>query len=136
MNPTSYQVSLNGATWIDVNSNFTLDGNPDLLPDVMAVQNSLFNLFNCPIGARGRIFQPQYGSLWYQFLQEPLDQVTANKMQMATINAIQTWEPRIQVDTSNSYINPNYTLPGYDVRIAFIFTLTGQKQGLKFQLTL
>lgn len=135
MNVTNYQMSIQGATWIDVSSNFTLDGNPDLLPDTLAVQNSLYNLFNCPIGARGRIFQPTYGSLWYEFLQEPLDQTTANKMQMSTVQAIQTWEPRIQIDVSNTYIVPNYSLPGYDVRIAFTLTLNGQKQSVKFQLT-
>lgn len=134
MQVTNYQISVNGATWIDANSQFTQDGLPDLLPDMLAINNSLYNILNCPIGARGRIMQPTYGSLWYQFLQEPVDQTTANKMQMATIQAIQTWEPRIQVDNSNSYINPDYTLPGYNVRIAFIVTLTSAKQSLQFNL--
>lgn len=131
---TNYQVNLTGATWIDANSLFTIDGLPDRIPDVLAINNSLFNILNCPIGGRGRIFQPTYGSLWYQFLQEPIDQITANKMQMATIQAIQRWEPRIQVDNANSFINPDYTLPGYQVRIAFIMTLTSIKQSLQFNL--
>lgn len=134
MQVTSYQISLDGATWIDANSSFTQNGLPDLLPDMLAIQNSLNNILNCPIGARGRIFQPTYGSLWYQFIQEPIDQVTANKMQMATIQAIQTWEPRIQVDNSGSYILPDYSLPGYNVRIAFTVTLNGQKQSIRFNL--
>jgi phage baseplate assembly protein W len=131
---TNYMISIESATWIDVNSQFTLNSMPDLLPDALAVQNSLYNILNCPIGARGRIFQPTYGSLWYQFLQEPIDQTTANKMHMSTIQAIQTWEPRITVDIANSYINPDYTLPGYDVRIAFSLNLTSQKQNISFQL--
>ena len=120
---TNYQLSLNGATWIDVNTLFTINGQPDRLPDVLAVQNSLYNLFNCPIGARSRIFQPDYGSMWYQFLQEPLDQSTANKMQIAMIQAIARWEPRITVDFSNSFVTPDLTLPGYQVRIAFSLNL-------------
>ncbi len=126
--------SLVGATWVDVNSNFTLDGNPDLLPDVPAIGNSLYNLFQCPIGSRGRIFQPTYGSLWWQFIHEPLDPITATKMQMASIGAIQSWEPRIQINVSDTYINPNYTLPGYDVRISYTLTLNGQQYAVSFSL--
>jgi phage baseplate assembly protein W len=120
---TSYQISLTGATWIDANSLFTINSSPDLLPDVLAVQNSLYNLLNCTIGARSRIFQPQYGSMWTQFLQEPLDQSTANKMQVAMIQAIGRWEPRITIDYSNSFVTPDNSLPGYQVRIAFSINL-------------
>jgi hypothetical protein len=132
---TNYQLQTTGALWIDVNSLFTINGMPDLCPNVLAVQNSLYNLFNCPIGARSRIFQPTYGSLWYQFLQEPLDQTTANKMQVSMIQAIATWEPRITVDNSNSFISPNMSYPGYDVQIAFSLNLSGQPSAVSFQVT-
>lgn len=131
---TSYQLSLDGATWIDANSLFGQSTLPDLLPDALAVQNSLYNILNCPIGARGRIFQPEYGSLWYQFLQEPIDQVTSNKMNLATIQALQRWEPRITIDTSGSFILPDFSLPGYNVRIAYTLNLTGQRQAVAFNL--
>jgi len=131
---TNFALNLTGATWIDANSQFTVNGMPDRLPDVLAVQNSLYNIFNCAIGARARIFQPEYGSMWYEFLQEPIDQTTANKMQIAQIQAIARWEPRITVDFSNSYINPNLSLPGYDVRIAFSLNLTSTKQNITFQV--
>jgi phage baseplate assembly protein W len=131
---TNFQTDLTDATWIDVNSQFTVNAQPDRLPDSQAISNSLFNLFNCEIGGRGRIFQPTYGSGLYWYLQEPLDQITANKLNIATIQAIQRWEPRILVDNSNSYVNPNYNLPGYDVRIAFTVLLTSQKSQVTFQL--
>jgi len=120
---SDYQLSLNGATWIDANSQFLINNLPDRIPDVLAVQNSINNIFNCPIGARSRIFQPEYGSLWYQFLQEPLDQSTANKMQIAMIQALARWEPRITIDNTNSYVTPDFNLPGYRVRIAFSLNL-------------
>jgi phage baseplate assembly protein W len=120
---SNYQLSLTGATWVDVNSQFTVNNLPDRLPDVLAINNSIYNILNCPIGARSRIFQPEYGSLWYQFLQEPLDQTTANKMQVAMIQALGRWEPRITIDNSNSYVTPNLSLPGYQVRIAFSLNL-------------
>jgi phage baseplate assembly protein W len=131
---TNYQISLNNATWIDVNSLFTLNGNPDRLPNVLAVQNSIYNIVNCPIGARSRIMQPTYGSLWYQFLQEPIDQSTANKMNVAMIQALQRWEPRITLDNSNSYVSPDLTLPGYQVRIAFTINLNLQPSAVSFSV--
>lgn len=132
---TSFQLLLENATWIDANSLFTINGNPDRLPDVLAVQNSLYNLFNCPIGARARTFQPEYGSLWYQFIQEPIDQSTGNKMQVAMIQAIARWEPRITVDMSNSFITPDLTLPGYQVRIAYALNLTSKPSAVSFTVT-
>lgn len=132
---TNFQISLNLATWIDVNSSFTINTNPDLLPDALAVSNSLYNLFNCPVGGRGRIFQPEYGTYWYQFLQEPIDQITGNQMKISMIQAIARWEPRITVDTSQSFIQPDFSLPGYNVRIAFDIPLSFLKQqSLSFNL--
>lgn len=136
MQISNYTVSLVGATWVDVNSNFTLDGQPDLLPDVLAVNNSLYNLFHCPVGSRGRIFQPLYGSMWYEWIHEPIDQSTATKMEMATIQAIQRWEPRVKVSTTDSYIIPNYTLPGYDVRISYSLLLNRQTYAVAFNIKL
>jgi phage baseplate assembly protein W len=67
-------------TWLDVNSGMGLNGKPDLLPNVKALVNSLFNLFQCPIGARGPIFEPDYGCVLYWMLQEPLDFISATKI--------------------------------------------------------
>lgn len=131
---TNYQISLDNATWVDVNSLVTLNAQPDRLPNIAAVANSIYNICNCPIGGRSRIMQPLYGSLWYQFLQEPLDQSTANKMNVAMIQALQRWEPRITLDNSNSYVSPDTTLPGYQVRIAFTINLNLQPSAVSFSV--
>lgn len=132
-NPTDHQKSLTGATWIDVNTNFTRDPLPDRLPDTLSISNSsLRNLFNCPIGARGKIFQPEYGSLWHYFLQEPIDDTTATSMRIAMIQAIARWEPRITLDYSKTFIKAVPQLPGYQVRIAGIDTLTGEPLDIQF----
>ncbi len=132
MTITNYALSLNGATWIDVNSNYTQDPLPDRLPDELAIKNSLFNIFNCPIGARGKIFQPEYGSEWYYFLQEPIDAITASKMNIAMIHAIARWEPRIILDYSKTFVRANLNLPGYEVRISGLHTLTRQPITIQF----
>lgn len=131
--PTAYQLSLQHATWIDVNTLVAVDNLPDRLPDQLSITNSsLRNLFSCPIGARGKIFQPEYGSEWYQYLQEPLDAQTANKMQISMIQAIARWEPRIILDYSNTFIQPDYNLPGYNVKISGIDSITKEPINVEF----
>lgn len=119
MNPTNFQLALQSAAWIDVNTNFSINELPDRLPDDLAISvSSLTNLFNCPIGARSRTFQPEYGSLWYQFLQEPIDDITSAAMTVAMIQAIARWEPRIKLNQSLTTIKPDVNIPGYVVTIA------------------
>jgi phage baseplate assembly protein W len=130
---TAYQISTAGATWIDVNTDVTQNTLPDRLPDTLAITRcSLINLFNCPIGSRGRIFQPTYGSMWYQFLQEPIDDITAGNMRIAMIQAISKWEPRITLDYSNTSITPDLTIPGYVVKISGTDSTSGDVVSMQF----
>jgi phage baseplate assembly protein W len=131
---TQYQLSLNGATWIDVNSQFTVNAMPDRLPNVLAVSNSIYNLLNSPLGSRSRIFQPEYGASLYQFIQEPLDQSTANKIRIGFIQALARWEPRITLDMANCYVNANFTTVGYDVGIAYVLNLNLQPASMAFSI--
>lgn len=130
---TAYQLNTVGATWIDMNTDFTQNNLPDRLPDKLAISRcSLINLFNCPIGARGRIFQPTYGSMWYQFLQEPIDDITAGKMRIAMIQALIKWEPRLSLDYSQTSIVADVTIPGYIVRIAGVDKTSGDAISIQF----
>jgi len=132
----NFQISLQGATWVDIQTLYTATTLPDRLPDALAIQfGSLVNLFNCSIGDRSRIFQPQYGMLWRTFLQEPIDQITANKMQMGMLQAIAKWEPRINLNLGNSSVTPNLSLPGYNVSLSFTMGLTSQRQNMSFSVT-
>jgi phage baseplate assembly protein W len=120
--PTDIQTS--NIVWLDVNSRLTQNGRPDLLPNIRALMNSLFNLFQCPIGARGPIFEPEYGSVLFSMLQEPLDLISANKIKAGVIQAIQRWEPRIEVDMANTWVRPDYNRNGFIVRLVFILVAT------------
>src|ERR1700682_898301 len=130
---TNFAISLQNATWVDVNTLFTANNLPDRLPDELAIQyGSLINLFNCSIGERSRIFNPTYGMLWKELLQEPIDQIPANKMQMGILQALAKWDPPIQVNDGSSYVMPSLTLPGYRVGIYFTMPLTSQRQAMTF----
>jgi len=128
---TPYQLQLDGAIWIDVNTLLGMNGLPDRLPDEQSITYcSLFNLLNCPIGARSRTFQPAYGSILYQLLQEPIDSGTATLVQMGFIQAIERWEPRIVIDYAGTSVLPDFQIPGYRIRLAYTVNIS-QERGMQ-----
>lgn len=106
--------------YIDVNPDPIRNGRGDLLEGKDAVIiGSLRNLFMCPVGDRGRIFQPTYGTHIHSLLQEPLDDITAQRLHSALIEAVHSWEPRIQILSNLTQVVPDYSLPGYAAILAF-----------------
>lgn len=133
---TKHQSRIDGATWLDVNPLFTVNLRPERLPDAQSVlYSSFFNLMNCPVGARGRIFQPEYGSSLLWFLQEPINNNTAQQIRMSIMQTFGRWEPRIQVDYANTQIVPDYTLPGYRIRLSGTFKISKQYVSIDFQVS-
>lgn len=120
MNITQYRLSLKGAKIIDVNPNFGIDNLPDRIPDNLAVTNSMLqNLLSCSPGERARIFSPDFGSLWRHFIQEPISDLTAKKMEIYMIQSLARWIPQISLDRTNTYISVAPDLPGYYVSLSF-----------------
>jgi phage baseplate assembly protein W len=131
--PTLYQTSTVGATWIDTNTRFTLNNLPDRLPDEMSITySSLVNLFTCQIGERGKTFQPEYGCELYALLQEPIDAITATRIRIGLIQAIGRWEPRIALDYGQTSVTENIMIPGYEIRIVGTCTITSAPIDLRF----
>lgn len=131
----NYKFTLDNATWIDINSRFTLDKLPDRVSDDVAIiHSSLYNLFNCVPGQRARTFQPEYGSRWLSFIHEPISDLTAAKMQLMMFESIRKWEPRIQLDLNQSSIEANYQLPGYVVRLVFYMPNLATSQQVQFEV--
>lgn len=128
----NYQINISDALWIDVNTRVGLDSLPDRITDATAVwHSSLYNLLNCEPGERARIFQPEYGSTYRRFLQEPISEVTAAKMQIFMLESIRRWEPRVTVMPSSS-IQADTNLPGYRVRLAL--TVAGNPINVRFEV--
>lgn len=132
-----FKQQLDSALWVDVNPQFGLNGLPELLPDEQAILVcSLYNLFNCPIGARGRIFQPTYGCDLYKFLQEPMDDITAFRIRAFLIQAIEKWETRIRIDQRGTKILTQPSLPGYKIVFAYTYLLTNTRSSASFLIPL
>ena len=123
---TKAQTDINSAAWIDLNPQYGINSMPLRLPDAQSIMYcSLYALLNCPVGDRGGIFEPEYGCELYWFLQEPTDQITAEKIRMSILNAFAKWEPRISLDYSATTVVPNVYLPGYDVHLQGIYIADG-----------
>ena len=132
---TTYKLQLDNAIWVDVNTQIGLNTLPDRVADTAAIINSsLFNLFNCSPGQRGRIFQPEYGSSWASFLQEPISDITALKMQIYMIDSIKRWEPRIELNQDRCRIDANTEIPGYEVRLFFRMPNLSYDQQIQFKV--
>lgn len=113
-------LTLSSANWVDTNTRFTQTNLSDRLSDSHAIiYSSLFNLFNCVPGQRGRIFESTYGSNWMSFLQEPINDQTAQAMELGMFQSIKRWEPRVKLVTGKSGIIPDLNIPGYRVHLAF-----------------
>lgn len=135
MKLTEFQTRTNDATWVDVNPQFTTNLQPERWADEQAVlYASFFNLMNCPVGARGRIFQPEYGSSIMWFIHQPIGTATAQQMRMSIMQTFGRWEPRIALDYGATQIQVDHTLPGYRVRLSGQFKLTQKLVSIEFSL--
>ncbi len=127
--------NLTYASYVDVNPRILQNEMPELIPDLDSVKfAAFFNLFRCPVGARGRIFNARFGSNLYWLLQEPLDETSAEAAQAATFGAIKQWEPRVTVDQTRSRFDIDFNLPGYRVRLALVDNITGRNTLMSFNL--
>lgn len=120
--------------WLDVNSRIGSANRTDLLPNISAINNSLFNLFSCPIGARGPIGQPEYGTGLYHILHEPLDLITSNKIKLVLIQSIQRWEPRIELDLARTAVFPDYERAAFIVQVSYNLVSTKENETATFLL--
>lgn len=116
--------------WIDVNTNFGEDVDPELVADVEAINNSLFNLLTCPIGTRP--FEREYGCELIQALFEPADSQTAQFLSLTLFQAIRTWEPRVILDRARSRVDESRDGQGFDITIAYTVVRTRQNSTYSF----
>lgn len=108
--------------WVDVNSNFGEDSDPELVTDIAAINNSLFNLLSCVPGSRP--FQRDYGCELMQALFEPADSVTRDFLDITLFQAIAQWEPRIQADVARSSVDTSSDGSGFNVVVAYTILRT------------
>lgn len=80
-------------------------GNPSkkiLAKDLEEIYQSVTNIFCTPLGTR--IFNPEFGSRVEDLIFEPMTEVLKIQFIDSIEYALSRWEPRVQINTSKSYI--------------------------------
>ncbi|KIC36554.1 GPW/gp25 family protein [Leisingera sp. ANG-M7] len=60
------------------------------------LRQSVRDILTTPIGTR--VMRRNYGSRLYSLVDEPMNDATRLEMMAATYEALETWEPRLQLD--------------------------------------
>lgn len=125
-------MSISNVTWVDVNTNYGEDTDPELVRDIKAINNALFNLLSCKVGTRP--FVRDFGCDLISALFEPSDKATADFIDLTLFQAIRRWEPRIQLDTARSSVTPGADSMSFDVVLVYTILRTRQTGSYTFTL--
>lgn len=85
--------------------------------DVQAIRNSLYNIFSTKKGQK--LLSPNFGSSLEQFLFESVTSSVGEMIGNSILNALQNYEPRIDVLAVNVY--PQQDLNQYRIQVIFNF---------------
>lgn len=85
--------------------------------DADAIINSILTLL---LTTKGEMFfAPSIGADIDNFLFEPIDEITAKRLQVALLSQIEEVDNRVRVDWANSSVIPDADNQFYDVALAF-----------------
>jgi phage baseplate assembly protein W len=116
----SNQEVRSGSEYADLNPFFDAETSQALvLVGEPAIKYSISMLLTAHIKSRSRSFNVTWGSDIIDFLSEPQDEITAQKIQAAIVSAIDRHEPRVKVTPSQVKVTPIDTNNGYLVRIVY-----------------
>lgn len=90
-----------------------------------ALKYSISHLLTSYVGGRSRTFNSEWGSDILALLAEPLDSLSAQKIKLAIVSAIDKYEPRVSVRPSGVTVTPNPYTSSYTVVITFTANATG-----------
>lgn len=106
------------AIFSDVNPDVVSRSTDQLVINRTAIEKSLETIILTPIGSR--VFNRRFGSRVTNILFDPIDSITAGRLQREIQNAVYTWEARISElvvevlpDVSNQqfYVGISYKVP-------------------------
>lgn len=105
------------AIWKDIDITLSKKNNGDIndMIDEEAVRNSLDNIFRTMRGSRRML--PLFAINIYNYLFEPLDEITALEIGNEIFTAITSWDNRIEI--LDLLIVPNYDNNSYDISLQY-----------------
>ena len=114
-------------TWKDIDISLEKKSNGDIndLSSLEAVKSSIYNIIQTLKGSR-RMF-PEFASNLWEYIFEPMDEITAQSIGEETLATIEKWEDRVIIENVN--IEPDYHWNLY--RITVNFRLINSSQELE-----
>lgn len=105
------------AIWKDIDISLSKKNNGDIndMTDEDAVRNSLDNIFRTMRGSRRML--PLFAINIYNYLFEPVDEITALEIGNELFSSITSWDSRIEI--LDLLIVPNYDNSSYDISIQY-----------------
>ncbi len=101
----------------DVNLEYTRTSSQFISTDHNAVINMICNvLFTVP---GERVFEPEFGSELPFLLHEPMNELTAWKIENESAYAISRWIPYVVVNRRDTRVIPDYDAGSYSVKIPY-----------------
>lgn len=108
----------------DLNPETQTLGTPPLIVNKDSVFQSINNLITTHIGERLNLVT--YGVRLPDYLFEQIDSRTSEELRFALINAVKTWEPRVEVNKALTTVTPYPDDNAY--RLHLVFDLVGFNQ--------
>ncbi len=127
-----FKQNISNPVYLDVNT-LVSDTQPELVADILAINNSIFNILSTHKGSR--IFRPTYGSNLLNLIHEPADQLTEWRIKNELIDAIERWEPRIRLLAGATKVQKLASGTEYQVFIAYEILISKVITKVEFVLT-
>ena len=85
------------------------------LVDINSIKNGIRNILTWKKGQR--VLNPEFGNTLYEFLYEPINDITAKNIGVEINKLFQKWEPRVRITNIN--IHPDSDNNQYDVTVSY-----------------
>lgn len=123
----------NNVIFRDIHTNFKVDSKDLLTSDNLeGINNSLRNIFAFNKGEH--ILLPEFGCSLYQFLYEPINNNTANRIVMELGQMFEIWEPRINILNIN--VIPNAEQNEFHIELEYDIPALNQDNKYTFETSL
>ena len=124
--------NLRNAIWLDLNTLVGITSGQILVSNLTDINNSVLNIVNTPVGTRYR--QPAYGSSLNWLLMGPVSPDTAFNIEASLVQAIERWEPRVQIIRDQPKANVNSDNTGYNFVVTYLVPTFNQLYGLSLSI--
>jgi phage baseplate assembly protein W len=101
----------------DLERRFQQRSNQIVVTGADALNENIDNILECPVGSF--MFNRAFGSRIKSILFEPMNDLTAYRLKISIIEAIEKWEPRVLVLVQQSAVIPYYDIHFYNAYIVY-----------------